>query len=225
MTETKKIEDISIPVIAMAALFVITDFLALLITSPFEAAGIAAFTNPNDPLNIVYLFSMLLIFTIVLLLIAKFGKKQLIRGIVLASTGLLIFNTLFPLLIIPIPETLALILSLISAVLLVGALVKYPEWYIVDFCCVIIGGGAAAILGISLSIPLVIFLLAGLAIYDAVSVYKTKHMIDLADTLLDLKLPVILVIPRVRKYSLIKEAKSLKEKLGENGKEMSLLWD
>ncbi len=38
-------------------------------------------------------------------------------------------------------------------------------------------------------------------------------MIDLADTVLDLKLPVILVIPKIRKYSLIKETKSLKEKL------------
>ncbi|MGQ9461322.1 MAG: presenilin family intramembrane aspartyl protease PSH, partial [Candidatus Bathyarchaeaceae archaeon] len=36
---------------------------------------------------------------------------------------------------------------------------------------------------------------------------------DLADTVLDLKLPVMLVIPKIRKYSLLKETKSLKEKL------------
>ena len=68
-------------------------------------------------------------------------------------------------------------------------------------------------LGISLSIPLVIILLTGLAIYDAISVYKTKHMIDLADVVLERKLPVMLVIPKSRGYSLMRETKGLKEKL------------
>ena len=89
----------------------------------------------------------------------------------------------------------------------------YPEWYVIDLCGIIIGAGAIAIFGISLGIFLVILLLIGLAIYDAISVYKTKHMIDLADTVMDLKLPVLLVIPKVKHYSLLKETKSLKEKI------------
>jgi presenilin-like A22 family membrane protease len=68
-------------------------------------------------------------------------------------------------------------------------------------------------LGISLSIFLVIVLLVGLAVYDAISVYKTKHMIDLADVVVDLKLPVMLVIPKKSGYSMVRETKSLKEKL------------
>jgi presenilin-like A22 family membrane protease len=40
-------------------------------------------------------------------------------------------------------------------------------------------------------------------------------MIDLADTVMDLKLPVLLVIPKIWNYSLINETKSLKEKLKE----------
>jgi len=47
-------------------------------------------------------------------------------------------------------------------------------------------------------------------------VYKTKHMIDLADAVMDLKLPVLLIVPKIRKYSLINETKSLKEKLNED---------
>jgi presenilin-like A22 family membrane protease len=38
-------------------------------------------------------------------------------------------------------------------------------------------------------------------------------MIDLADTVMDLKLPVLLVVPKIWNYSLIQETKSLKEKL------------
>jgi presenilin-like A22 family membrane protease len=57
-----------------------------------------------------------------------------------------------------------------------------------------------------------------MALYDAISVYKTKHMIDLADTLIDLKLPILYVIPKTRGYSLIKQTKGLKESLAEGEK-------
>ena len=102
------------------------------------------------------------------------------------------------------------------ALSLVIILYKYPEWYVIDIGGIIIGAGAIAIFGISLGILLVIILLICLAIYDAISVYKTKHMIDLADTVMDLKLPVLLVVPKIRNYSLIKETKRLKEKLEED---------
>jgi presenilin-like A22 family membrane protease len=146
-------------------------------------------------------------------LIAKFWKKQLIKGIILGSTGFTAFYVFYPLLAFAVPAEWSLFLSITAASILVITLLKYPEWHVIDTCGIIIGAGAIALLGISLSIFLVIVLLIVLAVYDAMSVYKTKHMIDLADTVLDLKLPVILVIPKIRKYSLIKETKSLKEKL------------
>jgi len=204
------------PVFLMGGLFVFIHGLALLVVSPFEAADMVLFDNPNDPMNIVYFFLTLLLFTVAILLIAKFWKKQLIQGIILGATGYFAFYMFYPLLTIVVPEVWSLFLSITSAAILLIMLVKYPEWYVIDICGVIVGVGAIATFGISLSIFLVIVLLIGLAIYDAISVYKTKHMIDLADTVLDLNLPIILVIPKIRKYSLIKETKSLKEKLKEN---------
>jgi len=197
----------------MGGLFVLIHALALLVTRPFEAADIGVFENPNDPMNIVYFFLTLLLFTVAILLIAKFWKKQLIQGIILGTTGFTAFYMFYPLLSLVVTEMWSLFLSVTAAAILVVTLVKYPEWYVIDICGIMIGVGAIGILGISLSIFLVIVLLIGLAAYDAMSVYKTKHMIDLADTVLYLKLPVILVIPKIRKYSLIKETKSLKEKL------------
>ncbi len=202
----------------IAGLFVFIHSLALLAIRPFEAADMVAFENPSDPMNIVYFFLTLLLFTAAILLIAKFWKKQLIQGIILGATGYMVFYVFYPLLATVIPEVWSLSLSIISVVVVITTLVKYPEWYVIDICCIILGVGAIAMLGISLSISLVIFLLVGLAIYDAISVYKTKHMIDLADTVLHLKLPVILVIPKIRKYSLIKETKRLKEKLEDSEK-------
>ncbi|MDH5437416.1 MAG: presenilin family intramembrane aspartyl protease [Candidatus Bathyarchaeota archaeon] len=201
------------PVFLMGGLFVLIHGLALFVTRPFEAADMVVFDNPNDPMNIVYFFLTLVLFTVAILLIAKFWKKQLIQGIILGATGYFAFFMFYPLLAIVVPEVWSLFLSITAAAILLIALVKYPEWYVIDVCGIIVGVGAIATFGISLSIFLVIVLLIGLAIYDAISVYKTKHMIDLADTVLDLKLPIILVIPKIREYSLIKETKSLKEKL------------
>ena len=206
------------PVFLMGGLFVLIHSLALLVVAPFEAVGIVAFENPNDPMNLVFLFLTMLLFTAAILLIAKFWKKQLIQVIFLGATGFTAFYMFFPLLSFIVPDMWSLFLSITAVAILVVTLVKYPEWYVIDICCVIVGVGAIAILGISLSIFLVIVLLVGLAIYDAISVYQTKHMIDLADTVLYLKLPVMLVIPKIRKYSLTKETKSLKEKLEEDEK-------
>jgi len=214
MGKTKRIEAKDIfPFFLMGGLFVLVDGLALLVTGPFEAAGVRAFENPNDPFDLVYYFLIMLIFTVIILLISKFWKKQLVQGIILGAVGLLAFYIFGPLLIIVIPELLALVLSAAITVILIIVLVKYPEWYVIDACGIIVGIGSIAMLGISLSIFLVIVLLIGLAVYDTISVYKTKHMINLADTVLELKLPIMLVIPKIRSYSLINETKSLKEKL------------
>ena len=201
------------PVFLMGGLFVLIHSLALLITRPFEAAGVVVFENPNDPTNIVFFFSTLLLLTLAILLIAKFWKKQLIKGIILGSTGITAFYVFHPLLAFVVPEVWSLFIAITAAAALIIILVKFPEWYVIDLCGIVVGVSAIGMLGISLSIFLVIVLLVGLAICDAISVYKTKHMIDLADTVLNLRLPVVLVIPKIRKYSLITETKSLKEKL------------
>lgn len=201
----------------MAALLIVTDSLALFVAKPFEALGIVAFESPTDPFDLVFFFSTLVVLTVIILLISKFWKKQLVQGIVLGATGLFVFDVVYAFLTVVVPELWSLGFSAAAVALLLILLVKYPEWYVIDACGVLLGLATMTTLGISLSISLVTILLIGMAIYDAISVYKTKHMIDLADSVLDLKLPVILVIPKSRNYSLLKETKSLKQKLQEEG--------
>jgi presenilin-like A22 family membrane protease len=218
------------PIVLMGGLFVIIHGLALLVTEPFVRAGVQpAFENPDNPINIAYIFVVLITLTVIILLIAKFWKKKLIQVIVLGAIGYTAAYLMYPLLTLIIPQTasarialsdkyylvisLSAVIAILFAIILIYILYKYPEWYVIDICGIIVGAGAIAIFGMSLGILLVIFFLIILAIYDAISVYKTKHMIDLADTVMDLKLPVLLVIPKIRHYSLIKETKTLKEKL------------
>jgi presenilin-like A22 family membrane protease len=206
------------PIVVMGALFVLVDLLAFWITGPFEAAGEVAFVNPSDPFNLVFFFSVLIVFTAVILLIARWGKTRIIQAIFLGSTGLLGIYVFYPLLGYVLPWELSLGLSVVFMAVIVGLLLVYPEWYVVDISGIMTAVGAIAMLGISLTILIVLILLIGMALYDAISVYKTKHMIDLADTLVELKLPILFVIPKSREYSLVKETKGLKEKLKEGEK-------
>ena len=218
MNENKNIRFRDVfPIVMMGCLFVLIYGLSLAIIGPFEAAGVQpAFENPDDPMNLVFFFTIILVMTAAILIIAKYWKKYLIQLIILGAvgyTGAYVFYLLFSLITSVI---VSIVVSLLFASILVLLLFKYPEWYVIDISGIIIGTGAIAIFGISLGVFLVIILLIVLAIYDAISVYKTKHMIDLADTVMDLKLPVLLVIPKVKHYSLIRETKRLKEKLEES---------
>ena len=216
MTGDRKTGDI-LPLLFMGSLFVLVDLLAFVVAGPFKDVGAVAFPNPSDPFNLLYFVLILLVFTAIILLIIKLKKKNALRIIFLGSITLLIFYVIYPLLSIFIADIfLTLFLSIAGAAFLLVLLVKKPEWYIINAFAVFTGVGAVAIIGISLDIWIVITLLIIMAVYDALSVYKTKHMIDLADSVMDLKLPVLFVIPKKRDYSLLEETKGLKEKLKEN---------
>jgi len=218
-----------LPFVLMGGLFVLVDLLAFWITGPFVAAGEVAFVNPGDPFNLVMFFGILIVFTGIILLIARLGKTKVIQALFLGSTGVLGLYVFNPLLSYVFPWTLTIDpigtfmpvsfgVSVAIMAFIVTLLVKYPEWYVIDISGIITAVGAIAMLGISLTIFIVLILLIGMALYDAISVYKTKHMIDLADTLIDLKLPILYVIPKTRGYSLIKQTKGLKESIKEGEK-------
>lgn len=194
----------------MSSLFVLVDLLSLLVLGTFEAIGVATFETPDDPLNLVFLFLTMLVFTGVILLVSRF-KKRMVHGLFLAVIWYFFFYTFSLLVATILPSSWSLTTSILAATLMVVALVKYPEWYVVDACGILMGVASITTLGVSLDILLVIILLVGMAVYDAVSVYVTKHMIDFADTVLTMRLPVMLVIPRIRNYSLIRETRRLKE--------------
>ncbi|HID25154.1 MAG TPA: hypothetical protein EYP23_01635 [Thermoplasmata archaeon] len=205
-----------IPVVAMASIFILVYTCSLLTVEPFETTGVQAFENPDDPVNILYFLLILLSLTLLILVIAKFWKKQVIYLFIIAAIAVTIIWITYPLLSLIIDELFAFILTLFLAVTIIFLLVYYPEWYVIDTCGILVSVGAIAIFGISLSVPLALLLLVILGLYDAMSVYKTKHMIDLADTVVDLKLPVVFVVPKHLPYSFKKKKGGIKKKLKKN---------
>jgi presenilin-like A22 family membrane protease len=115
------------------------------------------------------------------------------------------------------------IISIICALSLTLLVHKFPEWYVVDVVGVVMAIGAVVILGVTFAILPAVVLLIILAVYDAISVYKTKHMISLADSVIELNLPVLLVIPKKLGYSYRQEKPRLKEQL-ESGEEREAMF-
>ena len=211
MKNQNKTRDMSL--LALMIIFLITQLCALYITRPFHEIGMEAFEDPNDPLNIIYYLVIIIIFTGLILYIAKKGKDILIQTIILCIFSFTLFYIFRALLSLITPhQAYSLGGGLMMAILFFIALIRYPEWYIIDTSGILVSSGIIAIFGISLSVPLVLILLTLLAIYDAISVYKTKHMIDLGDTVLRFHLPMLMVIPKKLNYSFRNEKKFSGEK-------------
>jgi len=202
----------------LAGIFVLNILLSVLFAKPFFAAGLQAFKDPQNVGNSLYYVVAILVFTFVILAIAKWGKKWLIRAIILGAVGLTIGYVVEPLLSVTLgwPGGVAFGLAALAAVAAVAALYWHPEWYVVDVVGVLVAAGTASIFGISLGLVPVVVLLAGLAVYDAIAVYRTKHMLSLADTVIELRLPVLLVIPKVAHYRFRQEAAKFKQASEEN---------
>jgi presenilin-like A22 family membrane protease len=78
---------------------------------------------------------------------------------------------------------------------LVILIMKKPKWWLIDLAGILMGAGVVALMGISFPLLFTMLLLVLLAGYDAVAVYKTKHMIALADSVVEAKMPILLVFP------------------------------
>ncbi len=164
-----------------------------------------AFTDPEDTTNVVVWVAIILIFTAFIFLVIKLNKRWTIQGFILISvawTLYYVFQAVFaPFLLYEMNFAVSLIIS----AGLTAILYKFPEWYVIDIVGVILGAGAASIFGISLDIFPTLLLLVILAVYDYIAVYRTKHMIALAEGVMDLRLPILLVIPKHWKYSFLTE--------------------
>ncbi len=196
-------------------MLLLVQLIAVALTGPFKLNDIKAFSNPEDPANVVVWVAIILIFTAFIFLVIKLNKKWIIQTFIfltVASTLYFVFipffsiGPFFDFTLLPsdTPERVYFLLLFLS-VGLTALLYFYPEWYVIDTVGVIIGAGASTMFGISLAIIPTLLLLVVLAVYDYIAVYQTKHMVALAEGVMDLKLPILLVVPKHWKYSFLKE--------------------
>lgn len=200
----------------MAVIFVVSQLGAMLMVSSVLSDEDAAFENPNDPLiPILYVIAMIA-FTFLILYVIKKKREQVVRVVFLGAVAFTIFYVILVVMLVFDTGLIALTASIALAAVITYFLIRKPEWYVIDAAGILVAIGVIGIFGISLQILPVMILLIALAVYDAVSVYGTKHMVALADGVTQMRLPILLVIPKKRGYSYLK-AKPLMEQLEEGG--------
>jgi len=211
------------PVLIMAGIFILAQMLAVAVSPEYVEEDVRAFGDNTDSVsNSVYYIFFLLIFSAFVLFLARKGADKLIQFIFLGAMGMTIWYALFPLLGFVLGTATAQMVALLPAGILFLLLYFYPEWYVVNASGTLTAVGVTAILGISLSPFPVLVLLIALAVYDAIAVYRTEHMIDLAESVTDLRLPVLLVVPKKLPFSYLKQ-KGLKEQL-DSGEEREAMY-
>ena len=178
---------------------------ALALLEPFQESGRQAVENPQNPTNSVLYFGVMLVATGLMLAAFRYDLEWLIRLLLVGVSVMIswyVFAELVPAIVAPVVSGgVADALAIAAALAVGGALLVYPEWYVIDSAGVVMGAGAAGLFGISFGLLPALLLLSVLAVYDAISVYGTEHMLDLAEGVMDLKIPVVLVVPMTRSYS------------------------
>ena len=210
------------PFFGMGALFVAVPLLALALVPTFDEAGLQATPDAEDPTYSIVYFVAILVFTVFVLYVVKRGAERVLQAFILVAVAVLTFYTLVAVVGILAPPTAAFAVAGIGAVAVAAAVGLYPEWYVINTAGVLMGAAGAGIFGISFGILPALVLLVVLAVYDAIAVYRTKHMLTLADGVMDLKLPVMFVVPRRLDYSFTASDEDLAEEGGHDALFMGL---
>jgi presenilin-like A22 family membrane protease len=192
-----------VAVAATVGLFVVVQVGALALVEPFMDAGYQAVEDPSDPTNSLLYVGAILLATVVMLASIRLGVDRLLQALVVFAATFIAYYV-FSVVVPPVLTVATVnVLAVGGAIALGAGLLAHPEWYVIDAAGVVMGAGAAGIFGISFGLAPALVLLVVLAVYDAVSVYGTEHMLTLASGAMELRLPVVLIVPLTPSYSFL----------------------
>jgi len=196
---------------AVVAIFLLVQLGALALVGPFQEEGLQEVENTSDPSLSIFYLAAILVATGLMLVALKYGGDAILRLVIILSgvyIALFVFQALLPeLLTVSVGGTSLDVLAWAGALGLGGALLVYPEWYVIDAAGILMGIGASALFGINFGILPALVLLFALAVYDAISVYGTEHMLTLASGVMDMRVPVLFVVPLSLSYSFLDDGK------------------
>ena len=203
--------------VSMGGMFVGTILLGLSIQPLYDIPEARAFGEEGASKGgyIAMEMMFILIFTVAIIWLARKGLDYIIKGIVIFALGMSLFYILLPYISLlyyllgTSSSDLILFTTIVASVALMVLLVKFPEWYVVNTVGILVGAGVITLIGVSFVPVLIIAFMIAAAIYDHWAVNSSKHMLELADTMIKNKLPVLLVAPKERGYSFIEEEESV----------------
>lgn len=176
-------------------IFLVIYTLSLAVLNSFIASGVEPATDPQDLRVSMAVIAGVIGVSGVVLLLFHFGYNWIFRAVILLVAvlmTLMVADAILPSYV----EILGLnLVSVGVSIAVCLPLAIRPRWHTINIAAIFLGAGAVAFLGLSLGILTAIVLLIVLALYDAISVYGTKHMLTLADGVIESRLPIVLIIP------------------------------
>ncbi|AAT43331.1 presenilin family intramembrane aspartyl protease PSH [Picrophilus oshimae] len=183
--------------ISIIIMFILSSLFSLYISSNLIVSNpsLKGSGDAMAPVYIIYYLIAVIAFTVLILFLIKRYAKAIKYIFVL----LIIYMIFFVSAIIAGIVSTSLI-EYFSIILFITGLFAYllifhNEWYIMDAAGFLMVSGAAAVFGTFLNPYYAMVLLIAFAIYDYVSVYKTKHMVTLARAAVDNSYPLLFVMP------------------------------
>jgi len=186
-----------LPVAVMLLFIAAVQILALAITPAISSSGDRVFQDPSSTLNPFIYVILILGFTAFLLLAMRLKKGWIVGGFIQLSIAASIYYVL--------AAFLTPLLALLPTLAVMLLLRYYPEWYVIDAFGIVVCAAISALFGVSMDPLPTVVLLVILAVYDAISVYKTRHMVSLAEGVIRMKAPLLFVVPRSPGYSFRKD--------------------
>lgn len=179
-------------------LFVITQALGLWTANALIREDVRAdivpgkAAEPEEVENSVWLFGYIIAFTAVMLLAIKIFRGRLLyilfkifEGIAIFGTSMLVFSSFVNSIIVLVPSAILVMLRNIYA----------KNIWLRNLTSVLATAGAGALMGVSLGVlPVLVFMFL-LAFYDIIAVFKTKHMVRLAEAITKKNLSFTYALP------------------------------
>lgn len=196
----------------VVGMFLVVQLGSLALVEPFQQEGHQVVEDTGDPtISILYIAAILGV-TLLALAAFRYGGEGIIRALILFAAVFIsfyVFQVVVPALLTVTAFGFEIhVIATAAAMLLGAALFWYPEWYVIDAAGIVLGIGAAGLFGVNFGLLPALVLLVVLAIYDAISVYGTEHMLTLASGMMEMRVPVLLVVPLSRSYSFLEETTS-----------------
>ncbi|MDD3083999.1 MAG: presenilin family intramembrane aspartyl protease [Candidatus ainarchaeum sp.] len=162
----------------LTILFIISQTLGLIVARNLINLGIKSSPitgDINNPLEAIYLISIILIMTTIIIILIKYKKQRkllwLFEGLAIFATTTIVFSSFFP--------TDDLVVLIIALIIIVYRYTHKESVLFRNFVSIIAIAGAGALIGISLGVIVVLIFISLLSIYDLIAVFKTKHMVEL----------------------------------------------
>ncbi|MFH0714225.1 MAG: presenilin family intramembrane aspartyl protease [Candidatus Diapherotrites archaeon] len=177
-------------------LFFVSQALGLLVAHTLIGENVQAQPlvndNPEDPINAVGLVAYILVFTAILLVFIHYFKAKHSYWLLKAIESVAIFGACAFLFSLYLNEWIALLLAV---AIFAARFVWRENIWLRNLAALIAVTVAGSLLGVSLGIIPVIVVVALLAVYDLIAVFKTKHMVTLAKAVTSKNLAFTFAIP------------------------------